>query len=312
MITNRSIMAKADLEVSDLIADGGYLQDERAESFILDVIKEAVVLKMIKVIGLKSHTKLLDKVGISGFVLKPGQSGSALAAADRVKPTTDQVTLSTQLMKGEIRLNDETLEDNVESGQFKNTVMKMMAAHVALDMDNIAVNGDTSGTTGSVLDLIDGMLKLATSHVVNGGTVAINKGVLKNAVKAMPSQYNSNRKNQRFMTSDDAETDYRDYLSDRVGVLSDTFLEGANAMRYADRPILPIPVFPDDLGIASDCTNILLTDPKNAVWGVWRKIRVETDRDISSGEWLMVTTVRAGFQYVEEDAVVKVTNVKTQ
>jgi HK97 family phage major capsid protein len=239
-------------------------------------------------------------------------SGAALAAADRSRPVTEQETLTTHLMKGEIRLNDEVLEDNIEGGKFKSTVMKLMAEHVALDMDRVAVNGDTAGATGTVLDLVDGMLKLATSHIVNGGTVPIHKGMLKAAIKEMPSEYNRNRTAQRFMTSEDAETDYRDYLADRATVLGDKFLEADAPTRYGGRAILPVPVFPDNLGGGFNCTNILLTDPKNAVWGVWRKVRVETDRDITTGEWIMVATVRAGFVYQEEDAVVKVINVRTQ
>ncbi len=312
MISNRSIMAKADMEVADLIADGGYLQDEKAEKFVLDMIEESVMLKMIQVVGMKSHTKIVPKVGLSGFVLKPGTSGSALAAADRVKPVTEQVTLNTHLMKGEVRLNDEVLEDNIEGGQFKNTVMKMMAEHIALDMDNVAVNGDSSGTTGTILDLMDGMLVSATSHVVNGGTVPIHKGMLKDAIKAMPNKYNRLKQAQRFLTSDDAETDYRDYLADRATVLGDKFVEGDGPVKYGSRSLMPIPVFPDDLGTGNNCTNILLTDPKNAMWGVWRKVKIETDRDITTGEWIMVATVRAGFAWQEEDAVVKVINVLTQ
>lgn len=312
MITNKSIMHKANMEVADLIADGGYLREEQANSFIINIIQEAVVLKLIQVQALKSHTKLLDKVGIEGFVLHPGTSGAALAAADRVKPVTSQNTLETALMKGEISLSDELLEDNIESGTFKQTVMKIMAEHVALDMDKVAVNGDKSGTTGTVLDLIDGMIVSATDHVVNGGNVTINKGMLRNCIKAMPSEYNRMRAKQRFLTSEDADTDYRDYLSDRSTVLGDKFLEGNAPVMYGGRSILPIPVFPDNLGPGLNTTNILMLDPKNAVWGVWRKVKVETDRDIRSGEWIMVTTVRAGFSYIEKDAVVKVTNVVTQ
>ena len=309
---NQTIMEKADMEVSDLIADGGYLQDEVANKFILDMIEESVVLKMIDVRGLKSHTQLIDNVGITGFVLKPGTSGQALPEADRSKPTTTQRTLVTHLMKGEIDLNDEVLEDNIEGGNFKNTVRMMMAEHVALDMDNVAVNGDTAGTTGEVLDLIDGMLKSATAHVVVGGGVAINKSMLKNAVKAMPKRFNRTKRMQRFLTSDDAETDYRDYLADRVGVLSDKVLQDDVPVRYAGRPIIPVPVFPDNLGGGTDETNILLLDPKMARWGVWRKVKFESDRDVRSGEWIMVATVRAGFKFKDEDAVVKVTGVKTQ
>jgi hypothetical protein len=312
MINNKTICAKADLEVADLIGTGGYLQAEQADKFVKKMIEESVVLKMIKVIGMKSHTKLIDKIGINGWVLKPGVSGHALPEADRTVPTSEQVNLATHLMKGEIRLHYETLEDNIEGGTFKNTVMQMMAEHVALDMDKVAVNGDTTGTTGTVLDLMDGMLKGATSHIVNGNNVSIHKGMLRDAVKAMPSRYNRLKTKQKFLTSDDAETDYRDYLSDRIGQVSDKFLEGTAPVYYNGRAMIPVPVFPDNLGAGTDTTNILLTDPKNALWGFWRKVMFETDKDISAGQWIMVASVRAGFVWSEEDAVVKVTNVKTQ
>ena len=308
---NRTIMAKADMEVSDLIADGGYLASEQAEQFIVDMIKESVLLRLVTVQGLKSHTKLIDTVGIAGRVLRPGTSGHALAAADRVKPTTDQVTLTTNLMKAEIRLNDEVLEDNIENGNFKKTVMAMMAEHASLDMDDLLANGDTT-SADPLLALFNGMIASAVTHTVNAGVVPIAKSMLKDAIKSMPSQYNRLKKNQRFLTSEDAQIDYHDYLADRATGLGDTKVTDDSPDQYGNRAILGVPVFPDDLGIANNCTNILLLDPKNALWGMWRQIRVETDRDITTGEWIMVTSLRAGFQYREEDAVVKVTNVKTQ
>jgi len=311
MIDNKNLMAKADLEVSDLIADGGYLLADQSKKFIVDAIKQSVVLKMIKVEGIKSHTKMIPKVGLNGRVLRPGTSGVALSAADRAKPVTDEVTLTTKLMKGEIRLNDETLEDQVEGGQFKTTVMNMMTEQVALDLDELTVNGDTT-STDTFLAQFNGLLALATSHVVNAGTVPLAKSHLKAALKAMPSQYNRNRAQQRFMTSEDGELDYRDYLADRSTALGDKLIQDDSALRYGNRAILPIPVFPDNLGIATDCTNVLLTDPKNAYFGFYRKVKIDTDRDITTGEWIMVATVRCGLQYVEEDAVVKITNVKTQ
>jgi len=142
--------------------------------------------------------------------------------------------------------------------------------------------------------------------------VPMAKSHLKAAIKAMPSQYNRMKAMQRFLTSEDAEIDYRDYISDRGTVLGDKFMMEDVPVKYGSRPILPVPVFPDDLGVGSNTTNVLLLDPKNARWGVWRKVKVETDRDITTGEWIMVVTVRAGFQYKEEDAVVKITNVLTQ
>jgi len=308
---NQTIMAKADMEVADLIADGGYLQAEQSEKFVVDMIKASVLMSMINVQTTKSHTKQIDKVGISGRVLRPGTSGHALAAADRVTPTTDNETLHTHLMKSEINLNDEVLEDNIEGGNFKTTVMAMMADHTALDLDDLLANGDTT-SADPLLALLDGMIVSATSHIVNAAGVPIAKSMLKDAIKAMPSQYNRMKRNQRFLTSEDAQIDYHDYLADRATVLGDKKVQDDSPDRYGNRAITGIPVFPDDLGVGSDETAVLLLDPKLAIWGFWRKVKVETDRDIRTGEWIMVTSLRGGFLYKEEDAVVKIIGVKTQ
>jgi len=307
---NRTLMQKADMAVSDLISDGGYLPNERAQEFIRNLIKASVVLKTIQVVGTKSHTKVLDKVGFTGRILKPGTSGSALPVGDRSKPTTGTVTLTTKLMKGEVRLNDEVLEDNIENGTFKTTVLQMMEEQCAYDMDELAVNGDTA-SPDAYLALLDGMLKLAVSHPVNAGDNVLAKSYLKTATKTMPSKYRRNKANFVFMTSEQVEIDYRDYLSDRVGTLADSMITGDIPLRYNNVPIQGVPAFPDNIGTGSHCTKVLYFDPKVAVWGIWRKIMIETGRDISSGEWMMVATVRAGFQYQEEDAVVEINNVKT-
>lgn len=309
--SNKRLMEKADMEVSDLIADGGYLLDEQANRFVVDLVEESVLLQMADVRGLKSHTQIIDKVGISGRVLRPGTSGVALAAADRTKPVTDNVELQTVLMKGEIDLNDEILEDNIEAGTFKTTVMAMMSEHVAYDMDWLLANGDTT-SSDAFTALLDGMIKSTTSHVINAGTVPLAKSHLKSALKSMPSRYNRTKAKQRFLTSEDAEIDYRDFVSDRMGPLGDKHMEDDAPVRYGNRAILGVPVFPDNLGGGTNCTAVLLTDPKNARWGIWRKVRVETARDVKAGEWAMVVTVRAGFKWKEEDAVVMIENVLTQ
>jgi hypothetical protein len=43
--------------------------------------------------------------------------------------------------------------------------------------------------------------------------------------------------------------------------------------------------------------------------GIWRKILLETDKDISAGVLIIVATLRFDVRYQVEDAVVKVTEV---
>jgi hypothetical protein len=55
---------------------------------------------------------------------------------------------------------------------------------------------------------------------------------------------------------------------------------------------------------------MLLLDPANMLFGVWRNIRVETDKDISAGVWIMVVTARVDFKFAHEPAVVKTTGIQ--
>jgi HK97 family phage major capsid protein len=302
-----TLIQKADLAVSDLIANGGYLPEDQAEKFIVDMIKEAVVMKMIEVQGIPSHTQLIDKIGFNGSVLRPGTSGQALDAADRAKPTTEQVTLSTKLFKAEIQLNDETLEDSIEKDNLKDTVMGMMTEQIALDFDGLLVNGDTT-SLNTLWAQFDGMLALATAHVVAAGNNPIDQEYLKRAVKAMPSQYNRNRQSQVFMTSEKAEIDYVTQLANRMTGLGDSSISATAAPPFMQRRIVPVPTFPETQGGGSE-TSILLCDPKNAYCGIWRKIKIGTEYDLRAGIWSMVATMRAGFVWKETDAVVKVTGI---
>lgn len=48
---NRTILAKADLALADLIADGGYLQPAQAAKFMRILIKQSKLLGMTSVVS---------------------------------------------------------------------------------------------------------------------------------------------------------------------------------------------------------------------------------------------------------------------
>lgn len=306
---NRTLLEKLDMAVSDLIADGGYLNDEQAQAFIVKTIKASTVLKKCDVRTLKSHTSDIDRVGISGQVLKPGTTGVALSLADRSKPTTEQSVLATHLMRGAIDLTDEVLEDSIEAGKFAATVQDMMSEHVALDLDDVVINGNTTTGTG-IFALFNGALAAATSHTVNAGAVALNETVFKNGIKAMPSQYHRWSGQQEWWTSVKAEIDYRSFLAGRGTMLGDASIDGMITTMPQGRKLIPVPVFPENL-TPGTYTAMLFTHPKNLRVGFWRKVQMEKERIASEGKTRLHVSVRAGFSYVEPDAVVKVTEITT-
>jgi hypothetical protein len=115
----------------------------------------------------------------------------------------------------------------------------------------------------------------------------------------------------RFITSENAKIDYGDTLADRQTGLGDNQLSSGDAggIGYQGVRLMEVPLFPEDLGVGSDETNVVLTDPKNIAVGFWRRVRFERDRIIGAGVNLFVATTRVDVKYEEETAVVKATGV---
>lgn len=304
---NRTILEKADLALSDLLT-GGELVPAQAKKFIRLLIKESVVMGLGSVRPMASKKQLVEKIRFGSRILRSASEGQPLSAGDRSKPDLSKVELDAKMFRAQVNLNDEVLEDNIEQGSLRQTVMELMGEAISRDMDEIVVNGDVS-SADPFLAQFDGMLAAATTHSVGGGSNAIGSDDLKAAIKAMPTQYIRNKKNLRFLTSVDAETDYRDLLSQRATVAGDKFLLEDAPVMYSGIPIMDVPMFPENLGGGNNQTNIVLLDPKNIMIGFWRKVRMETDKDIEAGILKIVASMRFDFKYVEEDAVVKVTAV---
>lgn len=311
LTSNRSLLQKADLALSDLTTDGGLLNPEQAQRFIRVLIKQAVLMPMATVKPMKSPRMQIDKLRFGSRILHPSQPGVALSAADRAKPDLSQVELDVRDFKAEVRLNNEVLEDSIEQGNLKNTVMQEMAKAVSRDMEEVAINGDTA-SADLFLAQLDGILVQATSNIVAAGGVSLEKSTLRDMIKSMPSEFLVNKRQMAFLTSVDAEIDYRDSLSDRATETGDRALGAwaeSGTVHYSGVPVVPVPIFPEDLGGGDNETNVLFLDPKNIHYGIHRDIRMETDKDISAGEILIVVSLRFDVKYAEETAVVKATGV---
>jgi HK97 family phage major capsid protein len=305
---NRTILAKADMALADLTTDGGVLQPAQAKKFLRILIKESVLLKLATVVPMKAPKQLIESIRFQGRILRAGAESTPLTELERARPHTGRHELDAKLFKAEVRLSNELLEDSIERGALRQTIMQMMGEQISTDMDEIAVRGDTASTDPTLAQL-DGVLKQATTHVIDGGGATTNRRLLRDMMKAMPSQFLRRRKSMRFLTSVNSEIDYRDLLGDRETAAGDKYVEEDVPTMYSGVPVRDVPNFPENLGVNANTTNILLTDPKNIHVGIWRKIRIETDKDVSAGELIIVATLRFDVKYEVEDAVVKAINV---
>ena len=307
-LTNRTLLEKADLALADLTAGGGLLKPAQAQKFMRLLIKESVLLKLATVVPMASPKQQIAKLRFGSRILRPGAEGTALGASERVKPELSQVELDAKLYKAEVRLSDETLEDSIERGELRQTIMEMMADAISRDIEDVAINGDKA-SADPFLATMDGLLKQATSNVVDASGASLSKDLLRDMLRTLPSEYLRDKKAMRFLTSVDADLGYRNTLAERSTAAGDRLLEDDAPVLYSGVPVQPVPLFPETLGESGDRTAVLLCNPKNIHLGIWRQIRLESARDISEGTLKIVATLRFDVRFAEEPGVAKLINL---
>lgn len=301
--SNRSIVEKADIAVSNLISDGGYLNPMQANEFIRMVQEQPTLIREIRTVPMNAPTMEINKIGFTSRILHAAPtSGEALEASKRSKPTTDQITLTTKAVRAEVHIPYDVLEDNIERGSLEDTIMELISERAALDLEELLLQGDTS-SSDAYLALADGMLTQSVSHVVTFSPhLSPSKTVWKRGLKAMPNKYLRNRAAMAFYCSPHAEIEYADSLASRETALGDQKVQRTYEGNYAfGVPVKSAALMPN--------TKALFTFPKNMIWGVQRDIMIETDRDIRAQVLIVVLSLRIDIKYEEEDAVVKLDGI---
>lgn len=308
MRDNRDIVQKADFLLSQL-APGGLLEPAQTDRFIRLAIDSSVLISQMQRVDMRSPKELREKIRYGSRTLRKGTEAVALPLADRSKPDTSKIELDAQLVKAETRVSFEALEDSIEKNNFQQTVRDTMAERVALDLEDLSLNGDTL-SADTLLSTLDGFRKQAVSNIVTAGGATLARPVLKDTLKTMPSEFRKDKRALRYITADEAVIDYQESLGDRQTVMGDTHVSGMTVAPFQGIPLMDVPVFPVNLGGGTDETDMLFTDPSNMLFGIWRNIRFDTDQDVSAGVWIIVVTARVDFKYTEETAVVKTTAIK--
>ena len=68
MSRTNDIVDKADLAVSDLISDGGYLNPMQANTFIRMMIDQPTLLNEIRVVPMSGPTMEINKIGFTSRI----------------------------------------------------------------------------------------------------------------------------------------------------------------------------------------------------------------------------------------------------
>ncbi len=313
-MTNKELARRADIALADLNANGGLLLPEQANQFIDMVVEQPSIIGKVRVERMTAPQKKINRVGFASRILRAArQTGSDnddgsndryVLEADRSKPTTSQIELTTSEVIAEVRLPYELLEDNIEGQSFEAHVMRLIAERAALDLEEWGLWADT-GSGDAYLALQDGWMKRMTSHVVDNGSAGVSPQMFANGMLAIPQKYLRNVSQMSHFISKANEIRYRMEVAKRATGYGDSALNGQATLQ-------PLGVnlnVADLLGSMSGGNKGFFTYPKNLIFGIQRSIQVETDKDIRSREIIIVLTARCALQIDDEDATVKYINI---
>lgn len=312
---NRQLIEKATIALSDITTDGGYLEPAEVRSFVQDIANEPTLLNVAETHVLDRQQKTVPHIGFSGRICFPGEMGTASTEDQKSKPTTSKVTLNTKHVKAHIEIPYDVAWFNIEQGSFVDHVRAMAKERVALDLEELFVQGDTA-SEDAYLALLDGWMKQATSNVYDAAGSALSKEVFKAIAKKLPSRFRKQQSVLRYVTSHNTVLEWCDLLSNRGTSLGDTALASGKPVPAYGSALLPSPSILDGLtrtiGSASvtDLTDILLTKPSNLVWGIFDQIQLEVDRNIDKGVVIIVIRAYVDATFGEEVGVAKGLNIK--
>lgn len=312
-ITNEELLAKATQTTTDFGGAGeAPLSVAQADQFIELMAAEQVMLPDVHTVKSTASKWQESIIDFGSRVARGGTEGVRLADADRVKAQTGIVEISTVLLRAEVPISDEVMEDNTAGGSYASTVERTLASRFGYDVEDLMLNGDTaSGDT--YLALLDGWIKRskgAGGHAVNVSADGQDyQTIFKKLLNNMPDRHKRRLEvDGRYYVPKRLEERYRDILASRGTALGDLVLTGKGELRYQGILIKGVPSMAITAG-TPDTSHIVLANKNNLYAGYRRMITMETWRDPREGATSFIVTARVDAKVAVVDATAVATNV---
>jgi HK97 family phage major capsid protein len=309
----RQEIEKATIALSDLTS-GGLLAVQQENTFIDLLREQSVMLDRIRYEKMRGPSQEFNKRAFSKGHLKLASqdpsgtspyAGREFEESLKSKPTLSKVGLQVVESMAQLEFPYEVVEDNIERGQFTDFTMREFRDVLGVDMEDILINGDTA-SGNNTLKIRDGVLKLATTNIHDGGAGALTSDQVKAVLKKLPTRYNRDRRNYLLFAAKNAALDYQfELLSKATGygdrMLTTDMITAGGFMGAGGVTVIPTDLMPD--------AQALFLNPQNVVIGFHRDLTFEMERDIERRVFRVVATARFDIKLIEEQAVVKVTNL---
>jgi HK97 family phage major capsid protein len=317
VLSNEELLRKAALTTDDFGGDGeAPLSIEQVAQFLQVMIKPQVMLPDVRTVTSNAAKWQESKIQFGDRIMHVGTEGERLDTTKRTKPATGKVEISTVLLRGEVPVADEVMEDNVARAGFGDVITSMVGEATGRDVEDLFINGGDEDLTGGdgYYDSQDGWLALAQGTGANV-VVATDFGqdyqqILKALLTAMPDQFKRDLEaNGRYYAPKRLVEKYRDILAARGTAYGDLQLTGSSDIKYQGITLTGVPIMHIDASDSPITAFILLTHRQNLYAGFHRQIKMETFRDPREGATSFIVTTRVNSQIAHIPATAIATEV---
>lgn len=324
------MMNNGSFKIVDVASLGdGKLPVEKLGAFIRTVRENSPVLGEATYKKINGDSLAISRVDMANGIVTPGQDASG---NKRVVPEADEAgaevktnSLVPKELIAKLRIDYETLEDNLEQDAFENTLMELFGTAAKEDLERYFMFADTAVTwsttkVSKLLSINDGWLKTAGNKIygLESASGAADEDfdpnpdqdmwpipLFKALYNAIPRKYIAgkiNRNLYRLYVDSEVEEAYSEIVAARPTVAGDNALLGKDVLAWKGIPVVDIASFED-----TTYTNVvgkpaMLTKPKNMYWGTKRDIMVENEKDIDWRQLKNVLSMRVDCTYEDEDA----------
>ncbi len=311
-MSESQLVSKLDLNLSNLTGGNGILPEAVAETFIRQLQEENPLLGAVRTVMMDSYTQRFPKVAAPNRALIPMEDGAGSRKifatnstrepqeADRVTVATSSFTLTAKEVGASVALYDEVLKDNIEGQAFQDVIISMLRERIGLDLADGLYNGDTA-SGDAFLAMQNGIRKALTSNVIDAAGAPLTSGLLDQAIKAMPTKFWRNQNDFRFMMHPHKAVDFRAMLGARQTGLGDSAIRNGADFQYSGISGFGTATLPNG--------DIVLSNPKNFIMGIWKEISVEPERKPGARATLIHFNLRVAYGVEDESAAVIIKNV---
>ncbi len=305
---NQNELLQKALETADLIAGGGELNPEQSTKFITYLHDLSVMAKDARQIPMKAKKRDVNKLGVGQRASVPAAEGQDPGV--RKKPSFSKVTLDTVEIMTPFEITYDVFEDNIVGENLEDEIIKLFAAQIATDHEELYIMGDTA-SSDTYLALLDGWRKIAKTqgHLYEHEGAGVSTDVLGQLLDLLPEKFLRDYKDLRYYVSPKFEHAYKRLLGQRPTPVGDKFLLSDAQASYAGIPLIRVPIIPsnleEDIGGTpyTNLTFVILTPRRNLITGIHRSLMMERDKNIFARLRQYAFSSRVACALEESDAV---------